>query len=65
VQARPTVYYDDKTLPSLPATIANVMQNGRSSSRPAYSTPETAQEQQALAFDSQVTGSYSLRIRVN
>ncbi len=26
VEARPTVYYDDKTLPSLPASVLNVMQ---------------------------------------
>ncbi|MCC6585263.1 MAG: hypothetical protein IT168_00970 [Bryobacterales bacterium] len=65
IQARPTVYYDDKTLPSLPASVANVMQTGRSASRAVFQTPETAEQQQALPFDSQVTGSYSLRIRVN
>lgn len=65
VQARPTVYYDDKTLPSLPASVANVMQTGRSSSRAVFQTPETAEQQQAVQFDSQITGSYSLRIRVN
>lgn len=65
VQARPTVYVDDKTMPSLPASVANVMQNGRSANRPIFTVPETAIEQAALAFDDAVSGSYSLRIRVN
>jgi len=65
VHARPTVYYEDKTLPSLPASVANVMQHGRSSSRTVFTSPETAEQQQELTFDSQVTGSYSLRLRVN
>jgi hypothetical protein len=65
IQARPTVYVDDKTMPSLPASVANVMQNGRSANRPMFTIPETATEQTALAFDDAVSGSYSLRIRVN
>ena len=65
VQARPTVYVDDKTMPSLPASVANVMQNGRSANRPMFTVPETATEQAALAFDDAVAGSYSLRIKVN
>ena len=64
VQNRPTVYYDDKTLPSLPASIANVMQNGRTGNRSYLISPETAQEQQAVPFDLMVTGSVSLKIRV-
>ncbi len=28
VEPRPTVFYEDKTLPSLPASIMNVMQTG-------------------------------------
>ena len=65
VQARPTVYVDDKTMPSLPASVANVMQNGRSANRPMFTVPETATEQAALTFDDAVSGAYSLRIRVN
>ena len=61
----PTVYVDDKTMPSLPASVANVMQNGRSANRPMFTIPETATEQAALPFDDAVNGSYSLRIRVN
>lgn len=65
IQARPTSYVDDKTMPSLPASVANVMQNGRSANRPMFTVPETATEQAAVPFDDAVNGSYSLRIRVN
>jgi hypothetical protein len=65
VQAKPTVFYEDKTLPNLPASVANVMQNGRSANRPVFSVPETAEEQAAIPFDMQVSGSYALRIQVN
>ena len=33
IAQRPTVYSDDKTLPSLPASVLNVMQTGRTASR--------------------------------
>ncbi|MEZ5354950.1 MAG: hypothetical protein R2762_20125 [Bryobacteraceae bacterium] len=65
VQAKPTVFYEDKTLPNLPASVANVMQNGRSATRAVFTVPETAEEQAAVPFDMQVSGSYSLRIQVN
>jgi hypothetical protein len=64
VQARPTVYYDDKTLPSLPASVLNVMQAGRSANRTLIASSETPTEQAAIPFDFVVTGSYSLRITV-
>ncbi|MCX6622666.1 MAG: hypothetical protein NTY38_16670 [Acidobacteria bacterium] len=64
VQARPTVYYDDKTLPSLPASVLNVMQTGRSSSRGFLTSPESAVEQLSIPFDQVVNGSYSLKITV-
>jgi hypothetical protein len=64
VQASPTVYYDDKTLPSLPASVLNVMQAGRAANRGLITSPETASQQMALPFDYLVTGSYSLRIHV-
>jgi hypothetical protein len=64
VQASPTVYYDDKTLPSLPGSVLNVMQAGRAANRGLITSPETASEQMALPFDYLVTGSYSLRIHV-
>jgi hypothetical protein len=64
VESTPTAYYDDKTLPSLPASVLNVMQAGKASSRSLVTSPETATEQMALPFDYMVTGSYSLRIHV-
>ncbi len=59
-----TVYYDDKTLPSLPASVLNVMQTGRSANRPFVASRETAVEQTAIPFDYVVSGSYSLTITV-
>ena len=64
VDSSPTAYYDDKTMPSVPGSVLNVMQAGRASNRALITTPETAVEQTSLAFDSMVTGSYSLRIHV-
>jgi len=64
VEASPTAYYDDKTMPSLPGSVLNVMQAGRSPSRSFIITPETAVEQTALPFDYVVTGSFSLHIHV-
>ena len=64
VESSPTAYYDDKTLPSLPASVLNVMQAGQASNRSLFTSPETATEQMALPFDYVVTGSYSLRIHV-
>ena len=64
VEARPTVYYDDKTLPSLPASVLNVMQTGRSASRPFAASGETALEQMAIPFEYVVSGSYSLKVTV-
>jgi hypothetical protein len=65
VVSSPTAYYDDKTMPSLPASALNVMQAGRASNRSLVTSAETATEQMALPFDYVVTGSYSLRIHVN
>ena len=64
VEPRPTVFYEDKTLPSLPASVMNVMQTGRTASRHFVSSPESAVEQGSMAFDQMVEGSYSLRITV-
>lgn len=65
VEASPTAYLDDKTLPSLPSSVLNVMQAGRAANRRVVTAPETATEQMALPFDYVITGSYSLRIHVN
>lgn len=64
VEPRPTVYYDDKTLPSLPASVMNVMQTGRTASKTLVSSPESAVEQGSVPFDYVVNGSYSFKITV-
>ena len=64
LEASPTAYYDDKTLPSLPASVLNVMQSGRGSNRSLITSPESASEQMSLPFDYVITGSYSLKIIV-
>jgi hypothetical protein len=64
VQASPTAYYDDKTMPNMPSSVLNVIQAGRASNRAMVTTPETASEQTSIPFDYVVTGSYSLRINV-
>lgn len=64
VQASPTAYYDDKTMPNLPSSVLNVMQSGLAANRSLIVSPETASEQMALPFDAVVIGSYSLRIHV-
>jgi hypothetical protein len=64
VQPRPTYYEDDKTLPSLPASVLNVMQASRASNRPFVSSGESAQIQESLPFEYVISGSQSVRITV-
>ncbi len=64
VSSGTTVYSDDRTLPSLPASMLNVLESGRTSGRPFVTARETAAEQTAIPFDYIVSGSYSLTIRV-
>ncbi len=64
VQPRPTVFTEDRTLPNLPSSVLNVMQNGRSASRPLIAIPETAVAEDSIPFDYVVTGSHSLRLTV-
>jgi hypothetical protein len=64
VQGRPTYYENDKTMPSLPASILNVMQTGRAGSRALVSSPESAVEQTSLPFEYVIAGNQSLRITV-
>jgi hypothetical protein len=63
LDASPTAYYDDKILPSLPASVLNVMQSGYGSNR-SLITSDSASEQMSLPFDYVVSGSYSLKITV-
>jgi hypothetical protein len=65
IQSRPTVYSDEKVLPSLPASVLNVMQSGRATNHQFVSSPESAHEQTSVAFDTVITGNYSLKIYVN
>ena len=64
LEATPTAYYDDKTMPSLPASVLNVMQAGRASNRPIVTSAESAFEQASVPFDYVISGSYSLKIAV-
>jgi phage gp46-like protein len=64
VEGRPTYYADDKTLPSLPSSVLNVLQAERTSTRVLMGSPESATEQLAIPIDQMVSGSYSLKINV-
>jgi hypothetical protein len=64
VESRPTYYADDKTLPSLPSSVLNVLQAERTSTRVLVGSTETAKEQLAVPIDQMVSGSYSLKINV-
>jgi hypothetical protein len=64
VEARPTYYADDKTLPGLPASVLNVLQAERTSTRVLVGSAETAKQQLAIPFDQMISGSYSLKINV-
>ena len=65
VESQPTVYSDEKVLPSLPASVLNVMQSGRATNHEFVSSPESAHEQASVPFDVVVTGNYSLKVHVN
>ncbi len=65
VESQPTVYSDEKVMPSVPASVLNVMQSGRSANHQFVSTPESIVEQRAVPFDFVVNGSYLLKINVN
>jgi hypothetical protein len=64
VASNPTAYYEDKTLPSLPSSILNVMQAGRTTTQTMITSPESSSEQMSLPFDYVVNGSYTLRVTV-
>ena len=63
-EASPTAYYDDKTLPSLPSSVLNVMQAGRGLTVRWSPRRRRRRSRWPLPFDYVVTGSYSLRIHV-
>jgi len=64
VDASPTAYLDDKTMPNLPASALNVMQAGRAAGGSLVTSTETATEVTSLPFDYVVVGSYTLHIHV-
>ncbi len=64
VEASPTVFYGDKSLPDLPPSVTNVMQTGRSSSRHLPTSGDSVREQGSIPFNFVVGGSYSLKIQV-
>ncbi|MES1261719.1 MAG: hypothetical protein ABUS49_08285, partial [Acidobacteriota bacterium] len=64
IAGNPTAFYEDKTLPSLPSSILNVMQAGRTAGQAVLTSPESASEQTSLPFDYVVNGSYTLRLVV-
>ena len=59
-----TAYYDDKTLPNVPASVLNVIQAGREPNRRLSLANESPIEQAAIPFDFVVSGSYSLNVTV-
>lgn len=61
---KPTVFLDDKSLTSLPASVMNVLQAGRAPTRPMLTLMESYTEAAAIPFDYVVTGNYSLRFTV-
>ncbi len=65
IGSQPTVYSDEKVLPSLPASVLNVMQSGRATNHEFVSSPESAHEQTSVPFDVVITGNYLLKIYVN
>jgi len=64
IEPRPTVFAEDKAMPSLPGSVLNVMQTGRTGNRALPAIAETAAEQSDLELDQVVSGSYSLRFTV-
>ena len=64
IDASPTAYYEDKTLPGLPASILNVLQAGHSATQAMVTSPESSSERMSLPFDYVVNGSYTLRITI-
>lgn len=65
IESQPTIYSDEKVLPSLPASVLNVMGSGRTNNHQFVSAPESAHEQASVPFGVVVTGSYSLKIFVD
>lgn len=64
VEAKPTVFAEDKTMPSLPQSVLNVLQSGQVQNRPFVTSGDSATEFQSIPLDFVVSGSYNLKITV-
>lgn len=64
MQPTVTAYYDDKTLPNVPASVLNVIQAGREPNRRLSLANESPIEQAAIPFDFVISGAYSLNVNV-
>ena len=64
LQPSAIAYYDDKTLPNVPASVLNVIQAGREPNRRLTLAGESPVEQVAIPFDFVVSGSYSFPVTV-
>ena len=64
LQPSVTAYYDDKTLPNVPASVLNVIQAGREPNRRLTLAAESPLEQTAIPFDLVISGSYTFIVTV-
>lgn len=64
LQPSVTAYYDDKTLPNVPASVLNVIQAGREPNRRLTLAAESPLEQTAIPFDLVISGSYTFNVTV-
>lgn len=64
VQSRPTVYYQDKVLPNLPASIAGLLSASSTGTPGLVAQGASVQEQLSIPFDYVIQGSYALPIRL-
>jgi hypothetical protein len=64
LQPSVTAYYDDKTLPNVPASVLNVIRAGREPSRRLTLAGDSPVEQVAVPFDFVVSGSHILNVTV-
>jgi len=64
LQPSVTAYYDDKTLPNVPASVLNVIQAGREPNRRLSLAAESPVEQTAIPFDLVISGSHTFNVTV-
>jgi hypothetical protein len=64
LQSQPTVYSDEKVLPSLPPSVLNVMQSGRDTTHQIVSSPQTTVEEAVIPMNVVVDGHCFLKIYV-